>query len=83
VERWNSGFSKDIIHFKLYRQNEFCHLSNIAGSQAHYSAKASLRAQYSNIPSFHHSPPSADERSELRAILFKFLSATLNKRSYQ
>jgi four helix bundle protein len=22
VERWNSGFSKDIIHFKLYRQKE-------------------------------------------------------------
>ncbi len=32
VERWNSGFSKDIIHFKLYRQDEFCHLPNIAVS---------------------------------------------------
>ena len=30
VERWNSGFSKDIIHFKLYRQDEFCYLPNIA-----------------------------------------------------
>jgi hypothetical protein len=27
VERWNSGFSKDIIHFKLYRQDEFCHIT--------------------------------------------------------
>jgi hypothetical protein len=33
-----------------------------------------------NIPSF---SALADERSELRAILFKFLSATLNKRIYQ
>ncbi len=32
VERWNSGFSKDIIHFKLYRQDEFSHLPNIAVS---------------------------------------------------
>jgi hypothetical protein len=31
VERWNSGFSKDIIHLKHYRQDEFCHLPNIDG----------------------------------------------------
>ena len=45
VERWNSGFSKEIIHFKLYPQYEFWHLSNIAVS----------KPQFSNIPSFHHS----------------------------
>ncbi len=33
MERWNSGFSKGIIHFKLYRQDEFYHLPNIAVSQ--------------------------------------------------
>ena len=60
VERWNSEFSKEIIHFKLYHQTGFCHLSNIAVSSAshrlygpeaktHYSAKAALRAQYSSI----------------------------------
>jgi hypothetical protein len=45
VERWNSGFSKDIIHFKLYRQDEFCHLPNIAVSQDPFF-------QYSSIPPF-------------------------------
>jgi len=45
VERWNSGFSKEIIHFKLYPQYEFCHLSNIAVSQDPFF-------QYSSIPPF-------------------------------
>jgi hypothetical protein len=43
VERWNIGFLKDIIHFKLYRQDEFCHLPNIAVSQDPFF-------QYSTIP---------------------------------
>jgi hypothetical protein len=30
LERWNSGFSKEILYFKLYGQAEFCQLSNIA-----------------------------------------------------
>ena len=50
---WNNGFSKEIIHFKYCRLNEFSHLSNIAVSQDpffQYSAKASLRAQHSTIP---------------------------------
>jgi hypothetical protein len=53
MERWNIGFIKDIIYFKLYRKEEFCHFPNIAVSQDplfQNSAKASLRAQYSNIP---------------------------------
>jgi hypothetical protein len=33
VERWNIGFSTDIIHFKLYRKEEFCQLHNTAVSQ--------------------------------------------------
>jgi hypothetical protein len=30
MQRWNSGFSKDIIHFKLYRHADFFHLPNTA-----------------------------------------------------
>jgi hypothetical protein len=45
VERWNSEFSKEIIHFKHYRQDEFYHLSNIAVFQDPFF-------QYSSIPSF-------------------------------
>jgi hypothetical protein len=53
VERWNNGFSKEIIHFKYWRSDEFSNLSNIAVSRDpffQYSAKASLRAQHSTIP---------------------------------
>jgi len=52
VEQWNSGLSKDTIHFKLCRQAEFYHLPDLEYPKTHYSAKASLRAQYSNIPPF-------------------------------
>jgi hypothetical protein len=45
VERWNSGFSKDIIHFKLYGQVEFYHLPNLTLSQDPIF-------QYSSIPPF-------------------------------
>jgi hypothetical protein len=45
LERWNSEFSKDGIHFKLYRHVEFCHLPNIAVSQDPFP-------QYSIIPPF-------------------------------
>jgi len=40
LEQWNNGFSKEIIHFKLYRQNEFPY---IAVSQDPF-------IQYSSIP---------------------------------
>jgi hypothetical protein len=39
VERWKSGFSKDIIHFKLYVRSAF------GGPFAHFS----------NIPAFQYS----------------------------
>jgi len=45
MECWNSRFSKDAIHFKLYRQDEFCHLPNIAVSQDPVF-------QYSSVPLF-------------------------------
>ena len=45
MECWNSRFSKDAIHFKLYRQDEFCHLPNIAISQDPVF-------QYSSVPLF-------------------------------
>jgi hypothetical protein len=45
VEEWNSGFSKKIIHIKLYRQIEFHHLPDLAVKQDPF-------LQYSNIPPF-------------------------------
>jgi hypothetical protein len=30
MERWNSGLSEDVIHFKLYRQDDFFQLPDIA-----------------------------------------------------
>jgi hypothetical protein len=56
VERWNSGFSKDIIHFKLYRQAEFCHLPNIAvSSPSRRLSGPEVKTHFFNIPAFHHS----------------------------
>ncbi len=56
VERWNSGFSKDIIHFKLYRPDEFCHLPNIAvSSPSRRLYEPEAKTHFSNIPAFHHS----------------------------
>ncbi len=56
VERWNSGFSKDIIHFKLYRQDEFSHLPNIAvSSPSRRLYEPEAKTHFSNIPAFHHS----------------------------
>jgi len=42
VERWNSGFSKDIIHFKLYRQDPFFQYSSIPPFQLGRSPKLVL-----------------------------------------
>ncbi len=56
VERWNSGFSKDIIHFKLYRQADFCHVPNIAvSSPSRRLYGPEVKTHFSNIPAFHHS----------------------------
>jgi len=55
-QSWNSGFSKNIIHLKLYRKAEFCYLPNIGvapPSQRLYGPEAKTHS--SNIPSFHHS----------------------------
>jgi len=43
LERWNNGFSKDIIRFKLYRHDDFYHLLNTAVPQNSFF-------QYSSIP---------------------------------
>jgi hypothetical protein len=45
VEGWNGGFLKEIIYFKADRQDEFCHLPNVAVFQASIF-------QYSSIPEF-------------------------------
>ena len=56
VERWNSGFSKDIIHIKLYPQAEFCYLPNIAvSSPGHRLCGPEAKTHFSNIPAFQHS----------------------------
>jgi hypothetical protein len=45
VEGWNSGFSKDIVHFRLYPQD----------NSAIYPILQYPKTHFSNIPAFHHS----------------------------
>jgi hypothetical protein len=51
MERWNGGFSKDIIHLYLIVKKNFAIYPTLQYPKTQYSAKASLRAHYSAIAS--------------------------------
>jgi len=61
VECWNIGFQKDISHFNFSAKPVG---GGAINPTLHYP-----RTHYSTIPVFHHSPPPADERSELSSIV--------------
>jgi len=57
VERWNIGFQKDISYFIVIVNPDG---GGTLNPTLHYPS-----THCSNFPVFHHSPPPADERSEL------------------
>jgi len=69
MEQWNGGtlvrhrLIKGYKPFKLYHQSRRWRGPLI--QHCLILSKPEARTQYSTIPVFHHSPPPADERSEL------------------